>query len=386
MKHRTHGGKMRESVLRKTRQWNPEVMAEAATVVEAPPELHTFRGASLLLQRGRVEIERGRSVIVDLHGETAIGSSGAAALLSLRRAAEEAGVDFTLRTFTPAQHRELSTLPAPQLHGQAQERGGSLYLYLGSVAEDVIEQALDFMSLTADTIYWSARRLTGRVPWRQGQFVREALAIGNEGLPIVAVVALLVGLVTAFQAADQLRQFGANIFIANLVGLGVVREMGPLITAILIAGRSGSAMAAELGTMAVQEEIDGLKVMGIDPIPYLVVPKAFATVICVPALTMLANFFGVLGGFVIGVLYLDLAPDAFITQFLSAIDAWDVLTGIIKSVLFSIVIVTVACHFGLRLRGGAEDVGRAATNAVVTALFLIILVDGVYVTIETVVP
>jgi phospholipid/cholesterol/gamma-HCH transport system permease protein len=114
------------------------------------------------------------------------------------------------------------------------------------------------------------------------------------------------------------------------------------------------------------------------------VPKAFATILTVPALTMLANFFGVLGGFLIAVLYLDLAPDAFIVQFLNAIDAWDVLTGLIKSFLFAIVIVTVACHFGLRLRGGAEDVGRAATNAVVVSLFLIILVDGVYVTIETV--
>ena len=361
-------------------------MAEAAAVIAAPRELHTFDGASQLLRLGCAEIARGRSVAVTLDRESTIGSPGAAALLSLRRAADEAGVDFTLRTVSPAQHRELSALPAPQRHGQARERGSSLYMYLGSVAEDVGAQALDYLSLMADTIYWSVRRMMGRVPWRQGQFVREALAIGNEGLPIVAVVALLVGLVTAFQAADQLRQFGANIFIANLVGLSVVREMGPLITAILIAGRSGSAMAAELGTMAVQEEIDGLKVMGIDPIPYLVVPKAFATIVGVPALTMLANFFGVLGGFVIAVLYLDLAPDAFITQFLAAIGPRDVLTGMFKSVMFSIVIVTVACHFGLRLRGGAEDVGRAATNAVVTALFLIILVDGVYVTVITVMP
>ena len=200
----------------------------------------------------------------------------------------------------------------------------------------------------------------------------------------MAVVALLVGVVTAFQAADQLRQFGAGIFIANLVGLGVLREMGPLITAILVAGRSGSAMAAELGTMAVEEEIDALRVMGIDPIPYLVVPKAYATIVAVPALTVLANFFGILGGYLIAVLYLDLAPDAFISQFVGAIDVWDVLTGVIKSVLFAVVIVVVGCHFGLRLRGGAEDVGRAATNAVVTSLFLIILVDGVYVTLETV--
>jgi phospholipid/cholesterol/gamma-HCH transport system permease protein len=353
-------------------------------VVVAPPALHTFAGANELLGRGRAEIARGRALIVDLAGGSQIGAAGAAALLSLRRAAEEGRVGFSLRGVTPAQLRELSILPAPQLSGEAKEPEGGLYVYLGSIAGDVADQIVDFLSLMADTIYWCGRRLTGRVPWRAGQFVREAVAIGNEGLPIIAVVAMLVGLVTAFQAADQLRQFGADIFIANLVGLGVVREMGPLITAILVAGRSGSAMAAELGTMAVEEEIDGLRVMGIDPIPYLVVPKAFATLVGVPALTMLANFFGVLGGFVIAVLYLGLAPDAFIAQFVRAIDAWDVMTGLIKSGLFAIVIVTVACHFGLRLHGGAEDVGRAATNAVVASLFLIILVDGVYVTIETI--
>ena len=145
-------------------------------------------------------------------------------------------------------------------------------------------------------------------------------------------------------------------------------------------------MAAELGTMAVEEEIDALRVMGIDPVPYLVVPKALATLIAVPALTILADFFGVLGGFAIAVLYLDLAPNAFVAQFVAGIGPGDVLTGVAKSVLFAIVIVTVGCHFGLRLRGGAEDVGRAATNAVVASLFLIILVDGVYVTIATLIP
>jgi phospholipid/cholesterol/gamma-HCH transport system permease protein len=360
-------------------------MADEAAVVEAPHGLHTFEGAGVLLARGRAELGRGRRLVVDLTRAGAIGATGAAALLSLRRRAEQVGAGFELRGVTPEQLRELSALPAPQLHGATVEQSRSLFVYLGTIAGEVAEQFLDFLSLMADTLYWCGRRLTGRGPWRRGQFVREALAIGNEGLPIVAVVAMLVGLVTAFQAADQLRQFGAHIFIANLVGLGVLREMGPLITAILVAGRSGSAMAAELGTMAVEEEIDGLRVMAIDPIPYLVVPKALATVVAVPSLTMLANVFGVLGGFVIAVLYLDLAPDAFIAQFLRAIDPWDVLTGIVKSVLFAIVIVSVACHFGLRLRGGAEDVGRAATNAVVASLFLIILVDGVYVTVETIV-
>ncbi|MBI1815149.1 MAG: MlaE family lipid ABC transporter permease subunit [Deltaproteobacteria bacterium] len=361
-----------------------EAGADEAAVA-APAEVRTMAGAKRLLAQGHAELTQRHGLAVDLRDCATIGSNGAAALLSLKTVAEQAGLSFSLRGVSPAQLEELSHLPAPHMHGEGAEHHSSLFVFLGSIAEDVAEQCVDFISLIADTAYWSACRLLRRGPWRPGQFVRESIAIGNEGLPIVAVVSLLVGLVTAFQAADQLRQFGASIFIANLVGLGVLREMGPLITAILIAGRSGSAMAAELGTMAVEEEIDALRVMGIDPVPYLVVPKAFATVVGVPALTMLANCFGVLGGFLIAVGYLDLSPDAFYAQLTSALVPWDLMTGMIKSVLFAIVIVSVGCHFGLRLRGGAEDVGRAATNAVVASLFLIILVDGIYVTIETLV-
>lgn len=359
-------------------------MNDDVATVTATPDLHTRDGAQALLARGTAAFAGHRHIAVDLSAAGAIGANGAAALFALRRAAEEAGVGFALHGISPTQIEELRSIPAPRILGEAEEHQSSLFVYLGTIAEEVQEQCLDFLSLLADTLYWSGRRLVGVGPWRRGQFVREAVAIGNEGLPIIAVVSLLVGLVTAFQAADQLRQFGASIFIANLVGLGILREMGPLITAILVAGRSGSAMAAELGTMTVEEEIDALRVMGIDPIPYLVVPKALATMVAVPALTMLANFFGILGGFAIAVLYLDLAPNAFLTQLVSAVDVGDVMTGVVKSFLFAVVIVVVGCHFGLRLRGGAEDVGKAATNAVVASLFLIILVDGIYVTIDTV--
>jgi phospholipid/cholesterol/gamma-HCH transport system permease protein len=352
-------------------------------VVAAPSGLSTFEGAKQLIELGRAELARGQSLTIDLTAVATIGSNGASALLGLRRAARAVSADFALRGLSPAHLEELARLPAPTLAEAGPEESASLFSYLGSIGEEVAAQCLDFFSLMADTIYWAARRLTGSGPWRRGQFVREAIAIGNQGLPIILVVSLLVGLVTAFQAADQLRRFGASIFIANLVGLGVLREMAPLITAILVAGRSGSAIAAELGTMSVEEEIDALRVMGIDPVPYLVVPKAFAMLVGVPALTVLADFFGVLGGFLIAVSYLDLAPNAFLAQIVQAVTAWDVITGLIKSVLFAIVIVTVGCHFGLRLRGGAEDVGRAATNAVVASLFLIIFVDGVYVTVDT---
>lgn len=360
-------------------------MANDNVVIAAPQNLSSLDGAALLLRRGEAAVASRQPIAVDMSAGGSIGSNGAAALLGLRRAADRAGVDFSLIRLSPAQRAELERLPAPRVSGEPGSEESSLLYYLGTLAEEVGAQGLDFLDLLVDTLYWGARRLAGSGPWRRGQFVREAVAIGNEGLPIVGVVALLVGLVTAFQAADQLRQFGASIFIANLVGLGVLREMGPLITAILVAGRSGSAMAAELGTMAVEEEIDALRVMGVSPIPYLVVPKAYAMVIAVPALTMLANAFGILGGYAIAILYLDLAPAAFISQFIGAIEPADVLTGMVKSVLFAIVIVVVSCHFGLRLRGGAEDVGRAATNAVVASLFLIILVDGVYVTLETLV-
>jgi phospholipid/cholesterol/gamma-HCH transport system permease protein len=201
---------------------------------------------------------------------------------------------------------------------------------------------------------------------------------GADGLPIVLMINFLVGLVTAFQAAIQLKQFGANIFVADLVGLSVTRELAPLMTAIIVAGRSGAAFSAELGTMRVSEEIDALRTLGLDPYHFLVFPRVIALVLVLPLLTILADLVGIAGGLLVAMLGLDLTPNAYLLETQKAVNLWDVFSGVFKTGFFGLNIALIACQRGLATHGGAEGVGRATTSAVVTSLFAIVVVDAIF--------
>jgi phospholipid/cholesterol/gamma-HCH transport system permease protein len=256
--------------------------------------------------------------------------------------------------------------PAPARAGALERMGGAVL--------DIARGTRDFFQLLADTGYWGLiAPLRRRFP-PPGATSTQALRIGVDALPIVALIALLLGLIMAFQAAYQLRQFGANIYVANLVGVSMVRELGPLM----------SAIAAELGTMMVGEEIDALRTMGINETRFLVVPRVYAITITQPSLTLYANAVGILGGFIIAVLYLDLSAVAYINQTISALTQSDLITGLAKSVVFAWIIVLVGCHCGLRITGGAEGVGRATTTSVVASIFAIIVADSVFTTLSTI--
>jgi phospholipid/cholesterol/gamma-HCH transport system permease protein len=201
---------------------------------------------------------------------------------------------------------------------------------------------------------------------------------GADGLPIVLILNFLVGLVTGFQAAIQLAQFGANLFVADLVGLSMTRELAPLMTAIIVAGRSGAAFSAELGTMRVNEEVDALRTLGLDPYHFLVFPRVIALLLVLPLLTVLADVAGIAGGLLVALLRLDLTFTAFLVETQSAVHAWDVFSGILKTVFFGTSIALIACERGLATSGGAEGVGRATTSAVVTSLFAIVVLDAIF--------
>jgi phospholipid/cholesterol/gamma-HCH transport system permease protein len=201
---------------------------------------------------------------------------------------------------------------------------------------------------------------------------------GADGVPIVLILNFLVGLVTGFQAAIQLQQFGATLFVADLVGLSVTRELAPLMTAILVAGRSGAAFSAELGTMRVGEEVDALRTLGLDPYHFLVFPRVLALVLVLPLLTILADVAGVAGGLLVALLRLDLTPAAYLLETQNAVHAWDVFSGLLKAPFFGASIALIACKRGLATSGGAEGVGRATTSAVVTSLFAIIVLDAIF--------
>jgi len=199
---------------------------------------------------------------------------------------------------------------------------------------------------------------------------------GADAVPIVVLINFLIGFVMGFQSAVQLKQFGANIYVADLVGLSITRELGPLMTAIIVCGRSGAAFAAELGTMKVSEEVDALRTMGFGPWRYLVIPRVLALMFVMPVLTLIADFVGILGGLSVGILSLDLTFTAYLNETRSALRLWDIFQGLIKCGVFAFAIGLIACQQGLATSGGAEGVGRRTTSAVVTSLFALILIDA----------
>jgi phospholipid/cholesterol/gamma-HCH transport system permease protein len=199
---------------------------------------------------------------------------------------------------------------------------------------------------------------------------------GADAVPIVILINFLIGFVMAFQGAVQLKQFGANIFVADLVGLSVCRELGPLMTAIILCGRSGAAFAAEIGSMKVSEEIDALRTMGFGPMRFLVWPRALGLILVLPLLTLLGDAVGILGGLVVGILSLDLTIVGYLHETQKALSAWDIFSGCIKSVVFAAVIALISCQQGLATSGGAEGVGKRTTSSVVSILFALILVDA----------
>ncbi|HEY6266722.1 MAG TPA: ABC transporter permease [Candidatus Acidoferrum sp.] len=208
--------------------------------------------------------------------------------------------------------------------------------------------------------------------------VSQAMQTGVGALPILSLITFFIGLILALQSAYELRKFGALNFVASAVAISMTRELGPLITAIVVIGRSGSAFAAEIGTMKVTEEIDALETMAIDPIHFLVTPKFIAMIVMLPCLTIWANFMGILGGSLFGVAKADFTFGTYIHSSLDALFLRDIMTGLIKSVMFGVTITAVGCHEGLSTGAGAEQVGRSTTRAVVVSIFLVILVDLVF--------
>ncbi len=202
--------------------------------------------------------------------------------------------------------------------------------------------------------------------------------VGVDGLPIVALISFLMGLIMAFMSSVQLQQFGANIYVASLVSLAMTRELGPIITAIIVAGRSGSAFAAEIGTMQISEEVDALFTMGFNPVIFLVIPKLIAALIMVPILTLFSDLFAIIGGLLVGISMLDLTASAYIAQTIKTLKLFDVFWGIFKSGVFAVLITWIGCFRGFQVRGGAASVGQATTSAVVSSIFLIILSDSIF--------
>ncbi len=260
--------------------------------------------------------------------------------------------------------------PEKQEDGLFVNWGKSFCSLLKQLSEEII-----FIGSLSCAMIQAIRSPKKKIRWKD---MWGAVIEGGIGaLPIVVLINFLVGLIMAFQAAIPMKQFGADIFVADLVSLSILRELGPLMTAIVLAGRTGSAFAAELGTMKVNEEIDALHTMGLNPINFLVINRVFAVIIFMPILTLFADLAGLMGGSVVFTSF-GYPMITYFNQIINAVQLHDFLGGFVKSFAFALIIASVGCLKGLETKTGASAVGKSATNAVVTGLILIILTDGIF--------
>lgn len=258
------------------------------------------------------------------------------------------------------------------------ERSVDLTAQIGGSVSDALSYVGALASLGSRAAYFTFVAPFRGAPPSLRRAVSQAMQVGVRALPILSLITFFIGLILALQSAYELQRFGALRYIADAVAISMTRELGPLITAIVVIGRSGSAFAAEIGTMKVTEEIDALETMAIDPIRFLVTPKFLAMLVMLPCLTICANTMGILGGALFGVARADFVLGGYIRASVDALLLRDVLSGLVKSAMFGIAITAVGCHEGLSTGAGAEQVGRSTTRAVVISIFLVTLVDLVF--------
>ena len=249
---------------------------------------------------------------------------------------------------------------------------------IGRWTLDLLAAGARVSVLIVDTMTWLVVAPFKGKGLRVRSTVEHFVEFGVLSMPIVGMICFLIGVIIALQSSYTLDKWGANRYIATLVAASAIRELAPLMTAILVAGRSGSAITAEIGTMKVGEEIDALEVMGLNPIKFLVVPKFLAMVLAVPCITVIAMFIMIFGGWVAGVFIVGVDSAIYIEESIKAMAEKDLVTGLTKSFFFGIVICWVGIYRGFQVEGGAEGVGRRTTSSVVTSIFLIIIVDLVF--------
>jgi phospholipid/cholesterol/gamma-HCH transport system permease protein len=321
------------------------------------------------------------TLTVDLAGVDYLDSAGALALMELQEEARSRSMTFELVNLSDKARGIMSlidpkALSTPPLITDRQA---------GNILERVGDETLKILTDFKEVLIFLGELLGAltyavfhprSVRWQDvASYMKRA---GVDGLPIVGLISLLLGLILAFMSSLQLKQFGANIYVASLLAIAIVKELGPIMTAILVAGRSGSAFAAEIGTMMVNEEVDALTTMGFSPVRFLAVPKVLATMIVVPLLTLYADLFGILGGVIVGVLGLDLTVYTYLKETQHSLTLLDIITSLIKAGVFAMLIAGIGCQRGFQVRGGAQAVGSATTSAVVAAIFLIIVTDSAF--------
>jgi phospholipid/cholesterol/gamma-HCH transport system permease protein len=322
------------------------------------------------------------SIEFDLTGVTRLDTLGAMLIDRARQALTQQGATVELKTGSDAQRILIDEVAANSHEPVRPRQVGNSFVELladiGVVMRNTLGDIVEMNAFLGELVRALGRLLTGRARIRLPAIVTQLERMGLRGVPIITLIAFLVGAIVSQQTIFQLERFGATLFVVDLLGILMLREVGLLLAAIMVAGRSGSAVTAELGSMKMREEIDAMRVMGLDPMEVLIVPRIIALIIGLPLLTFLASMAGIFGGGLVAWGYGGITPQTFLERLREAIALNTFLVGLIKAPVMALMIGLIACIEGMKVEGSAESLGRQTTSSVVKAIFTVIVVDGLF--------
>jgi phospholipid/cholesterol/gamma-HCH transport system permease protein len=319
---------------------------------------------------------------IDLSKLEALDTGGAWMIATLKARLEAEGSVLEITGATPERLALIETVTEAlpkEAAAPPPERG--FIAWIAALGSNVVasgKSVLSLLEFLGMVLAGLARGLLNPRRLRATALVAQMQEAGWNAVPIVGLMGFLIGIVLAFQGAAQLRQFGAEVFVVDLIAVSVLRELGILLTAIIVAGRSGSAFAASIGSMKVREEIDAMRVLGLDPVDVLMVPRVLALVLMLPILGLIANICALVGGALMSWLELGVSPSMFITRFVDNTDVWHLIVGMVKAPFFALIIAVVSCWQAMQVGGSAASVGQRTTAAVVLSIFLVIVVDALF--------
>jgi phospholipid/cholesterol/gamma-HCH transport system permease protein len=330
----------------------------------------------------RVPVDQYRRVTIDLDRVDFLDTAGALTLQRAIQTWQEHGIVVAMRGGHKEQHGLFASIERHQPLPVAPEAPRNSVLemldHLGRATLEVLRETIDLVGFLGRIVVALVVTLRRPRQLRLTSLVFHMEEVGLNALPIVGLMAFLLGVVLAFQGASQLQRFGAEVFVVNLVGISLLREIGVLMTAIIVAGRSGSAFTAQIGSMKVNQEVDALQAMGLDPIHVLVVPRLLALVVTLPLLAFFADVLGLLGGGLMAWIVLDISPGTFAERLPEAVSLWSFWVGIIKAPFFAFLIAMIGSYEGFKVEGSATSLGQRTTRAVVESIFLVIAVDAAF--------
>jgi len=322
------------------------------------------------------------AVTIDLSKVDTLDTAGAWTIYRTARNLEANGVAVDVVGASEDQAALIDAVRAAETEVPPDEPTGNSFVnmvaHIGQSAIEIAKETADLMGFFGQTLVAAANVVVRPRRLRATSLFYHMEEVGLNAIPIVGLMSFLIGIVLAFQGASQLQRFGAEVFVVNLVAVSVLREIGVLMTAIIVAGRSGSAFTAQIGSMKVNEEVDAMQTLGLDPMEVLVLPRLFALALTLPLLAFFADIMGLIGGALMAWIALDISPATFIERLRDAISLWSFWVGIIKAPFFAFLIALIGCYEGFQVTGSATSVGQRTTRAVVEAIFLVIVVDAAF--------